>query len=199
MKRILVAAVATTILAGGAAFTAAPARGTVVPESPGPSVQHKVAASNPQGEMVLEWEHLGLTWCITPTGAGVGDEVVLGKCANANTQQWTDYNDGSLTSGYFELDNNWSGLCLTYPNSDGHADGVIGVLGHCIDDKTQVFELGMSYYGGLDNAWPMPYDEDNNYHLLAIDDQEGRLKAYNPIDSSYWDTNIPQEDWTLYG
>jgi hypothetical protein len=181
MKRSLIAATAVLGLAvGGLVVAGAPAR-----------------ASSPyyETEGVLRYSQLGTTWCPTADGSAVGDAVVLGRCASASTQEILLVPvtvTGYATAGYeWKFDS--SGLCMTYPGSQGASDGVRAVQGRCVADQSQVFTVG-----GVDSAgdlfWDVAVEYDSSGHQLEVDDAGDVLKAYNPIDSSYARFNSAFED-----
>lgn len=127
-------------------------------------------------------------WCVTALNPNVVDSsIVLGVCANAYSQEWSAVFDGT----FFVIENE-SGLCVTYVASQGAPDGVHAVLGQCVYAAIQRFYREGGTYG---QVWYMPYVTDNNGNHLAINDANYVLKAYNPINSSYYCPSCKSENW----
>jgi hypothetical protein len=133
------------------------------------------------------------TWCVTAPTFSAGGEVVLGKCANAATQEFDAAyvpEDGSYELVAFA---SAGALCLTVPNANGKPDGQFVYLGDCAEDVSQIFNPET---GSLtDGIWDMPYESDGGGAELALDDR-GNVKAvYNPIDTSYLCFTCQSERW----
>jgi hypothetical protein len=128
------------------------------------------------------------SWCITEKESDVaGAPLVLGKCANAGTQLF-----GAYETDYGFFIENSDGLCITVPNANGAPDGQIAEMGNCTEprDVSQIFDIGDG-----NGTWVMPDIKDKNGNNIALDDKGDVLKAYNPIDTSYYCPTCHSELW----
>lgn len=172
MKRRLIGAAAAVALAAGL----------------GVAVASPQARAATVGEIYLQ-ENNG--YCITPPNSNVGAQVVLGDCANANTQQWQlDVVGGSTGM----IQNTWDSLCLTVNASNGGPDGEAMLQGSCVGAATQIFSVNQNGWES-GRIWWFPDRQDYRGRYMALDDAGGRLAAYNPIDESYYCTTCASESW----
>jgi hypothetical protein len=176
MRKKILAAAAVCVLAS-ASFALA-AQADAAPAGSG---------SATYGEIELDYAP---GWCVTAESLTVGALVVLGRCANAQTQEFSlagAYSDDPV--GEIEAEFGSGTLCLTVPDADHQPDGQIVKLGNCVDDVSQIFAYDGEY------TWYMPDEVDSNGHNLALDDKNDVLGAYNPIDTSYYCPSCHSEDW----
>jgi hypothetical protein len=187
-RRRLIAAAATVIIAvlGLAASGGSPARAATATRAAVTSYTYDVMDYNANGE-----------YCMTADGGVAWDSIVLGVCADAATQLLIPV---VIAPGEWELKFDSDGLCVTYPNAEDKPNGSLAVQGVCNDATTQTFSLDSNTNGGI--TWYDPDITNEDGQIIAIDDQNGVQKAYNPIDGSYmkvnsegYDNSVTSEYW----
>jgi len=129
------------------------------------------------------------TWCITAlNGLKAGSELVLGGCAQAQSQIFA-------LNGAGELVNEQGGLCVTYNGANHAGDGNFGLLGNCVSAQSQIFsEEQVS--GGV--HWVMPYRVDSAGHHWTVDLKNNFIGFNSHIDEA-GDGNYPSERWAGLG
>jgi hypothetical protein len=126
------------------------------------------------------------SWCITALNPNkVGSELVLGKCASADSQLFEYGLNGELK--------NWGGLCITFDIMNGSPDGAYALLGNCVGANNQIFEPEPGY--GESIAWYMPDRVDNLGRNVALDNEGNNYVVNNHIDESYYSSALPSEGW----
>jgi hypothetical protein len=135
------------------------------------------------------WLAADSQFCIT-SGGGVGSAFVLGNCANAQTQEFQAV---QWSSGVYLLQNEGQGLCITYDVANGGPDGAPALGGNCVGAQNQLFSLAAGTNGG--HAWYMPYRRDSGGSYMAINDKNGVLMPFNPINESHYGSGIASESW----
>jgi hypothetical protein len=141
-------------------------------------------AAQENGEIQVAADH---SWCLTALNINkVGSEVVLGRCAGAQSQVFNTYwqitgSDGNIQT--MIQSSYGAGLCITYDMPQGGQDGLYALLGNCVYAATQLFE-STNTTGPW--TWFDPNRQDSGGRTIAIDNAGGNLVVNNHIDESYY-------------